>query len=104
VVVYYRARAVSSREDSSDKLSELVFRAAHYQRSLPPAEEFPNTRHYRLAQWLHLATLPAQSVSSTYFVAHWRLIGNGTFVYTILVLTEKPVGPWIAYRLKISVP
>jgi len=75
VVVYYRARVVSSREDSSDKLSELVFRAAHYQRSLPPAEEFPNTRHYHLAQWVHLATGPAQSVSSTYFVDHWRLIG-----------------------------
>jgi len=45
VVVYYHARAVLSREDSSDKLSQLVFRAAHYQWSLPPAEKFTNTRH-----------------------------------------------------------
>ena len=52
-------------------LSEFVFRAAHNQRSLPHAEEFPNTRHYCLTQWFHLATRPAQSVSSTYFVNHW---------------------------------
>ena len=104
MVVYYRARAVSSREDSSDKLSELVFRAAHYQRSLPPAEEFPNTRHYRLAQWFHLATRPAQSVSSTYFRGSLATDREWYLRLYHLVLTEKPVGPWIVYRLKISVP
>ena len=48
VGVCYRTWAVSALEVFSDKLLQLglifEFQAAHYQRSLPPAEEVPNYR------------------------------------------------------------